>query len=290
MSKRNEIKDGFKSRTDKYGLIYTRVLGWIDLGHAGGEDSRRLKALLLEENGRKFYPEFNDWYFPIDYYQDFGANWKNDHFEAQGCVGINTPLMIRSCLSWEVKRQIALTIIMKTAYRLEAFQQSSFFSWYTDSGFSGEDLVSDLVGFYRVFGNEVDPIIFSYPTTKEYALSIWDYYGPVGNFKNKEFRPLLFPQPSPLRKGLPRKGYLPSWLNYVKPLTDLSSNFIYNRVGDMPYRSLFEDRNRMNHEVYLSGRKKGWNETNGIKNNSKPPMLYVLPHLPFSPNYFEIRI
>lgn len=289
MSKRSDIKDGISSSGEKSGIIYTRVLGWIDLGHAGGEDCRRLKAILFEEKNRKFFPEFNEWYFPVDYFQDFALNFKINNITRQTAVGINTPLMVRSCLSWEVKKRIALTIMMKTAYRLEALEQSRAFSWYTDSGFSGEDLVSDLVGFYRIFGNGVDPVVLAYPTTKEYALRIWDCYGPIGSYKNKEFRPLLFPQPSPLRKFLPRKGYLPSWLNYIKPLTDLSDNYIYNRINDGPFETLFESRDRMNHELYFSPRNKGWDYTDGLKNNRKPPMINLWPHTPVVPDYFQMR-
>lgn len=289
MTERKDIKDGILSSGETSGAIYTKILGWIDLGHASGEDSRRLKAILLEEKGRKFFPEFNGWYFPVDYYQDFGKKIKVGNFQTVLYMGINTPLMIRSCLSWELKKRIALTIMMRTAYRLEAFEQSPMFSWYTDSGFSGEDLVSDLVGFYRIFGDGIDPVVLSCPTTKQYALAIWDHYGPVGGFKNREFRPLLFPQPVPLKKGLPRKGFLPTWFDYIKPLPDLSENFIYNRFENSPARDLFPDYNRMNHEIYSSMRQKGWDEDNGIKNNKKPRMLYMMQHYPVSVDYFELR-
>ncbi|TDS88023.1 hypothetical protein EDF78_11231 [Rahnella sp. BIGb0236] len=289
MSKRADIKDGISSAGQKSGLIYTKILGWIDLGHACGEDARRLKEILLEERGARFFPKFNAWYFPVDYYQDFGKMIKFNTYQAGGYVGINTPLMIRTCLSWEVKTRIALTIMMKTAYRFEALQQSTAFSWYTDSGFSGEDLVSDLVGFYRIFGNGIDPIVLSCPTTKEYALGIWDHYGEVGNYKKKDFRPLLFPQPVPPKRGIPRKGFLPSWLNYIKPLDNLSESFIYNRFENEPSRNLFSDPDRINHEIYLSMRRKGWDELDGVKNNATPAMLNIMQHHPVSVDYFELR-
>lgn len=123
MSKRKDIKDGIRSAGDKRGLIYTKVLGWIDLGHACGDDSRRLKTILLEEKGRKYFPEFKAWYFPVDYFQEFGFDYLQFGKVVERRVGINSPLMVRSCLSWEVKRRIALTIMMKTAFRFEAFQQ-----------------------------------------------------------------------------------------------------------------------------------------------------------------------
>lgn len=42
MSKRNEIIDGSQAATARGGLIYTEVLGWVDLGHARGDDVRIL--------------------------------------------------------------------------------------------------------------------------------------------------------------------------------------------------------------------------------------------------------
>ncbi len=44
MSKRNEIIDGARSATARGGLVYTEVLGWIDPGHARGDDIRILMA------------------------------------------------------------------------------------------------------------------------------------------------------------------------------------------------------------------------------------------------------
>lgn len=289
MSKREDIRDASMALSMDNGLIYTKLLGWIDLGHAQANDARRLKSILLEEQGRKFFPEFNDWYFPVDYYQEMGKNEKIFGLQFEGRIGVHSPLMVKSCLTWEVKRRIALTIMMKTAYRFEAFQESSLFSWRSDSGFSGEDMVSDLVGFYRIFGEGIDPVILAQPTTKEYALWIWDYYGAIGTFKNKEFRPLLFPSPSPHSKSSPRKGFLPSWLNYIKPLSDLENNHIVNRYQNEPLKDLFTDTNRINQELYVSLRKRGWDVTNNQKNTLMPPNIHMSEHTPLRVDYFTIH-
>jgi len=42
MSKRSDIIDGKKAASERYGLVYTEVLGWIDLGHAQGTDIKDL--------------------------------------------------------------------------------------------------------------------------------------------------------------------------------------------------------------------------------------------------------
>ncbi len=48
-----------------------------------------------------------------------------------------------------IKKRVALTIMMYTTHLFEAHQDSFPFNWYTDSGYSGEDLVSNLLGFYQ---------------------------------------------------------------------------------------------------------------------------------------------
>lgn len=55
MSKREEIKDGFSSSNRKSGLVYTKILGWIDLGHACGDDAKRLKAIYLKKKTENIF-------------------------------------------------------------------------------------------------------------------------------------------------------------------------------------------------------------------------------------------
>lgn len=42
MSTRKDILDGSKAESSAYGLVYTELSGWIDLGHAQGTDIRQL--------------------------------------------------------------------------------------------------------------------------------------------------------------------------------------------------------------------------------------------------------
>lgn len=83
-------------------------------------------------------------------------------------------------------------MMMTLARRFEGLQNSFPFSWATDSGFSGEDLVLDLLGFYRVVACMSG--IFSHlkPVSQADALRRWDHYGKIGSWKNETFKPLLF--------------------------------------------------------------------------------------------------
>lgn len=209
-------------------------------------------------------------------------------FEKDLWAGVHSPLMVRSCLSAEMKKRIALTIMKQTAWRFEAFQASSLVARFTDSGFSGEDLVSDLLGFYRVFGGGIDPLILAMPTTKSYALSIWDHYGSIGSFKNKEFRPLLFPQPVPPKKQIPRKGFLPSWLNYIQPLDNLTEQNLMNRHYNEPQNNFFPNSTRLNEELYVSIRRDFRKEGKNLHQNnlSMPSHFYINNHHPIPPDFF----
>lgn len=283
MSKREDITTAALGSAIGFGLVYTKVLGWIDLGHAQGNDARKLQSKLREEKGRSFYPELNEWYFPVDYYQEMALKIHKST-QTNLWAGVHAPLMVRSCLSWEIKKRIALTIMMKTASRFEALQDSSLVNWRTDSGFSGEDLVSDLLGFYRVFGEGIDPLILAQPTEISYGKSIWDHYGAIGKFKNRGFRPILFPQPSPGKTSIPRISYLPTWLDYIKPLGDLSNKYISNRYFNRPKKDLFDDVNRMNNELYIALRR-GYQKPNDLH---MPSHVYVHPHNIPAPDYFHI--
>jgi len=69
MSKRSEIIDGKYAGTSSIGLVYTEVLGWVDLGHAQGKDIRDLlnKIEQGEASGKEFYD--------ITYSQGMTSRW-----------------------------------------------------------------------------------------------------------------------------------------------------------------------------------------------------------------------
>lgn len=279
MSKRRDITDGAFATTNKHGLIYTEELGWIDLGHAQGNDARELKRKLNQEFQAKFYKELNGWYFPVCYSQEMGINkrlfGKNIAFR----TGVLTQIMVRTCLSPLLKARVALTLMYDTAKRFEAWQNSLLFNWYTDSGFSVEDLVSDLVGFYRVFGTGPDPLWLARPVPYERAIQIWDGHNPIGHYKNTEFSPYLFNTNTPFKYGEPIKKELPAWMNYIKPLKEGFSGIMYNIHNSRPVSHYYNDSTRLNHELYSS-----FSSANSLIFSDSPlerPLFFLLnPHKP----------
>ncbi len=105
--------------------------------------------------------------------------------------------VVRKGLSAQQKESAALGIFMAASRTFENMQASFPFSVATNSGFSGENLVSNLVGFYGAYRNINEPRLRAIcgETSEIESLRIWDEYLPhgIGAIKNRSFRPLLFP-------------------------------------------------------------------------------------------------
>ncbi|NEG64026.1 hypothetical protein GQQ23_17000 [Pantoea agglomerans] len=232
MSKRAEIIDGRYVGSQKGGLIYTEVLGWVDLGHAQGTDIRMLLELMRK-----------------------GESSRQEFYDVSYSQGMTSPFgVLRSgkMMTWRIRcgrpyweqKSIALAMMMSMARKFEAFQSSFPNNLATDSGFSGEDLVSDLLGFYRAVSVQ-NPFGMLLPVSKEEALKRWDCYGKIGSWKNDTFQPLLFPDPEKFPNSHPRKGVLPPFMRTVVPYNDfLSGNVILPR-HDKTYVVIGSDNGRM---------------------------------------------
>ncbi|NIF22371.1 DUF4056 domain-containing protein [Candidatus Pantoea multigeneris] len=227
MSSRNDIIDGLDAANADYGLVYTEVLGWIDLGHARGNDIRHLMQ-RINAGEEAAGPNYE-----ITYSQGMAS--KRITLEA----GKFITWRIRKGRTYQERQSIALAMMMTLARRFEAYQQQFPFYMVTDSGFSGEDLVSDLLGFYRVMRLR-NPFPFLRPVSKQEALKRWDYYGPIGSFKNRDFLPLLFPDPEKFRNAQPRKGVLPEFMKTIQPYRDFKSGNVLVSVDDGHYLKRFQ--------------------------------------------------
>lgn len=125
-------------------------------------------------------------------------------------------------------------MMMSLARKFEGLQASFPLNLATDSGFSGEDLVSDLLGFYRVVSIQ-NPFEMLRPVSKSEALKRWDYYGKIGTWKNDSFFPLLFPDPEKFPNAKPRRGVLPNFMKTIKPWNDLHSGIVGIASADGSY-------------------------------------------------------
>lgn len=232
MSKREDIIDGSLAALAKAGLVYTEVLGWIDLGHAQGTDIVKLlnKMAQGESSGQQFY----------------------DVTYSQGMTSPHGLVRSGKVLTWRIRhgrpdwerKSIALAMMMTMARKFEAFQGAFPNNIVTDSGFSGEDLVSDLLGFYRVVSIQ-NPFAMLRPISKVEALKRWDHYGKIGSWKNETFQPLLFPDPDKYPHSRPQKGILPPFMRTITPYNDFLSGNVILPQHDKTFIVLGAENGRM---------------------------------------------
>ncbi len=222
MSTSREIMDGAKFDVLRKGIVYTETLGWIDMGHARGNDVDSLKRQFVtgERSGKQSYT--------VMYRQDMYF----DKFSSRYGVGKFSHWEIKCGRSTEDINRIMLAMMINTASRFEGLQSLRAFSWYTDSGFSGEDLVSDLFGFYRA----IIPGRYGYrlkPVSYDAAVRRWDYYGPIGSYKNRGFRPILFPDPNDsCVRHQPYRVNLPHFMMWLRPWDDFASGVVKVLTND----------------------------------------------------------
>ncbi|WP_260514637.1 hypothetical protein [Serratia fonticola] len=144
--------------------------------------------------------------------------------------GVRAQWKVKKGLSIETKRSIALSMMFYVSLKFEGLQSNALFSRVTDSGFSCEDLVSNLLGFYSVVLPR-NYMALIRPKSKEYAQMIWDYYGPVGRYKNNELKAIIFPDPERFpNNAYPYKKRLPSYLSSIKPFSSYENDLVINTI------------------------------------------------------------
>lgn len=154
-------------------MIYTRRCGWVDLAHANPDGAIKLWDSIVNERD-----EGSDkpGYFRIKYKQLMG----NKHIK----LGVQRVYDIKKGLNTSDKKSVALSIFLDVSDAFESMQSGWPFRWATNSGYSAEDLVSNLIGFYRAVDPRIPYVQVCQPVSKDLALQIWDTYGEVGSNKN----------------------------------------------------------------------------------------------------------
>lgn len=89
MSIRSEFIDGNLAQGSSYGLIYTEVLGWVDLGHAQGTDVRNLWAQMLRGESQSG--------------ETYDVTYK------QSMVGLKRHLTVGKSITWRLKKRPAIS-------------------------------------------------------------------------------------------------------------------------------------------------------------------------------------
>ncbi len=188
-----------------FGLIYTCNCGWLDRGHSSTKATRpnigvpSLWDKLVTERGFSETVDGRRPGFVVSYAQDAVKKVLGMKFYP----GVTNTYVVARRLSNVQKQQVALAIFKEVSMAFEGEQDS----WLarkltgTDSGFSEEDLVSDLISFYRTLFPKLDVDVLCKPVSVEASRRVWNTSGRPGANKNRTFTPRFRPcdecQPSP---------------------------------------------------------------------------------------------
>jgi hypothetical protein len=136
-AERNDILDASNAESKTYGLVYTKKAGWIDLGHAQAKGARMLWRQIKSEpqtQGTRYR------YF-VNYSEEMSTKIIG--------VGVTDHFWVKRHLTLQEKKSVAMAIYFSVSMDFETFQGQIPLSKTKDSSFSGEDLMSNLIGFYR---------------------------------------------------------------------------------------------------------------------------------------------
>lgn len=192
MTERSDImprKNGWRR------LSYTTRCGWVDWGHALPDGAKSLLTQIQSETGRT--PGINQ----LDITLNGRAAYVLDYGQAMGgsTLGVSTTRhwVVRKGLLDTQKQRVALAIFMAASHQFERLQGSFPYSLMTDSSYSAEDLVSNLIGFYTALQeqNQQSMRALCGEVSVAESLRIWDAHLPngLGGLKNRGTTPLLFP-------------------------------------------------------------------------------------------------
>lgn len=176
----------------KFGIIYTCNCGWLDRAHSHPWSKRPDMGVasfwnrIVHEKGPDAQLNRSPAYV-VGYRQDAVKRVLGMTFHP----GVGRRYVVRRGLSNIDKQRVALAIFIEVSLGFEERQDS----WLarkttgTDSGFSEEDLVSNLIGFYRALFPLIEVDELCKPVSVEASKKIWNTDGPVGVKKNKSFTP-----------------------------------------------------------------------------------------------------
>jgi hypothetical protein len=188
----------YSSIGEKFGIIYTCNCGWLDRAHSYPAATKRtwvgLDTLwnnISLERGTDETLHRQPAYV-IGYRQDAV---KKLPFGGKIYPGVTNRYVVLRGLSNIQKQQVALAIFIEVSLAFETTQASALARFFTgtDSGFSEEDLVSDLIGFYKAVNPKLDADALCKPVSVEASRRVWNANGPVGKNKNRSFTPIYHP-------------------------------------------------------------------------------------------------
>jgi hypothetical protein len=187
-------------------LSYTCRCGWVDWGHAlsgRAQDHNSTAGLHTQINSeRALWPGVDRLDITFGGHPAYVLVYGQSMGSARLGISVSTVRhwVIRKGLSAAERERVALGIFLSTSRGFENLQSSFPFTLLSDSGYSAEDLVSNMIGFYAVFRgvSQAQMRQLCGEVSVAESLRIWDAHLPngLGGLKNPTTRPILFPSGS----------------------------------------------------------------------------------------------
>ncbi|PCK08415.1 MAG: hypothetical protein COA42_09295 [Alteromonadaceae bacterium] len=176
-------------------LSYTSRCGWVDWGHAIPDGPAKLKKQLDFE--RSDWPLLNKTSITLNGAPAFIVVYGQAMKAAGVAASVERHWVVNKGLSATQKKSVALAIFLSASHDFERMQAGFPFSLVTNSGYSPEDLVSNLIGFYGAYLGlpQKDFRKLCGEVSVKESFRIWDTYLPNGfdGLKNKTPQPIYFP-------------------------------------------------------------------------------------------------
>ncbi len=216
-------------------LSYTARCGWIDWGHALPGNANRLKNIIDAEKsdlfGLRKIKIFYENKPAFVFQHNMTMGYKFIKFGPSGLW------VVRKGLSAKEKENVALGLYLLASHSFESFQGGFPFNLVSSSSYSGEDLVSNLIGFYQAYRglSEVAARLACGETSVEESLRIWDTHTPggLGNMKNYNLKPIQFPIEQKNKDGSIMETSFPMRFDTIKPT---SAGELWRKLDNLPPR------------------------------------------------------
>jgi RHS repeat-associated protein len=202
-------------------LDYTCRCGWVDWSHVA-PDGVKVPTLRNMWRSIKSNSGEEESYSKKGYLVMYGQNF--DYPYGLGSDGITGSYFVRYNLNRDEQILVTLSIVKEVSERFEKLQQSHVYGLFSDSGFSQEDLVSDLLGANMAILDVYDP-----ETIRKWcrdvpnfiAEDIWDKTGGLKQIKTWEpiYSHLKLPEDNSCCKT--SKEPAPRWPDQLLKMRDI---------------------------------------------------------------------
>ena len=170
MSHRSDIIDGR--------LLYSCNCGWLDLAHAGLDRRAQFADPFQGQRNlwRQLSLEAHPTHQTLNKRPAFLVRYRQQMHQGPIGADYTGAYLVQAGLALPRKKSIGTRILLDVSRRFEGLQAAFPYGLITDSGFSPEDLISDLIGFYKEADNLPEGVVHMKCSTlsDKASVEVWD--------------------------------------------------------------------------------------------------------------------